>query len=77
MDEQTALSHQAAVPSSVMREILLNGTPDEITDQAAEWRDCGARYMVLINLTVFQRSLRTGLAALMPFSKIVRGVKKL
>ncbi len=77
MDEQTALSHQAAVPSSVMREILLNGTPDEIMDQAAEWRDCGARYMVLINLTVFQRSLRKGLAALMPFSKIVRGVKKL
>ncbi len=77
LDEQTALSHQAAIPPSVMREILLNGTPDEILDQAAEWRDCGVRYMVLINVSLFQRSLRKGLASLMPFNKIVRGLKRL
>ena len=77
MDEQTALSHLAAIPSSLVREVLLNGTPDEVIDQAAEWRDCGVRYMVLINLSFFQRSLRNGLAAVMPFNKIVRGLKKL
>jgi len=77
MDEQTALSHAANIPSSPLREILLNGTPDEIIDQAAEWRDCGVRYIVLINLSFFQRSLRKGLAAVMPFNKMVRGLKKL
>jgi len=77
MDEQTALSHLAAIPSSLVREALLSGTPDEVIDQAAEWRDCGVRYMVLINLSPFQRSLRKGLAAVMPFYKIVRGLKKL
>jgi phthiodiolone/phenolphthiodiolone dimycocerosates ketoreductase len=77
MDEQTALSHLAAIPSSLLREILLNGAPDEVINQAAEWRDCGVRYMVLINLSFFQRSLRKGLAAVTPFNKIVRGLKKL
>jgi phthiodiolone/phenolphthiodiolone dimycocerosates ketoreductase len=77
MDEQTALSHLAGIPSSLVREVLLNGPPDEVIDQAAEWRDCGVRYMVLINLSFFQRSLRKALAAVMPFNKIVRGLKKL
>jgi phthiodiolone/phenolphthiodiolone dimycocerosates ketoreductase len=77
MDEQTALSHAAAVPSAVLREFLLNGTPDEVIEQAAQWRDCGVRYIVLINASVMQRSLRKALASAMPFNKIVRGVKKL
>lgn len=77
MDEQTASSHMAAIPPSLLREILLNGTPDEVMDQAAEWRDCGVRYMVLINLSFFQPSLRKGLAAVTPFNKIVRGLRKL
>lgn len=77
MDEQTALSHAAKVPSSVMREIWLTGTPDEVIEQAAQWRDCGVRYMVLVNLSFLQRSLRNGLAAVMPFNKIARGLKKL
>ena len=76
MDEQTALSHAAKVPSSVMREILLNGTPDEVIDQAAQWRDSGVRYMVLINVSFIQPSLRKGLAAIRPFNKIVRGLKE-
>jgi phthiodiolone/phenolphthiodiolone dimycocerosates ketoreductase len=77
MDEQTALSHVADVPSSLMREILLNGTPDEVIEQAAQWRDGGVRYLVIINASVMQRSLRKALASVMPFNKIVRGLKKL
>jgi phthiodiolone/phenolphthiodiolone dimycocerosates ketoreductase len=77
MDEQTALSHAAKVPSSLMREILLNGTPDEVIDQAAQWRDSGVRYTVLVNVSIIQPSLRKGLAAVTPFNKIVRGLKKL
>jgi phthiodiolone/phenolphthiodiolone dimycocerosates ketoreductase len=77
MDEQTALSHAADVPSSLMRECLLNGTPDEVIDQAAQWRDCGVRHLVLGNVSFLQRSMRKGLAAVMPFNKTVRGLKKL
>jgi phthiodiolone/phenolphthiodiolone dimycocerosates ketoreductase len=77
MDEQTALSHAAAVPSAVLREFLLNGTPDEVIEQAAEWRECGVRYIVLVNASVMQRSLRKALASAMPFNKAVRGIKKL
>jgi phthiodiolone/phenolphthiodiolone dimycocerosates ketoreductase len=57
--------------------MLLAGTPDEVIDQAAEWRDCGVRYIVLANVTSMQRSLRNGLLAGPAFFKIARGVKKL
>jgi phthiodiolone/phenolphthiodiolone dimycocerosates ketoreductase len=77
IDEQTALSHAAAVPSSVLREFLLNGTPDEVIEQAAQWRDGGVRYIVLVNASFLQRSLRKALASAMPFNKVVRGIKKL
>jgi phthiodiolone/phenolphthiodiolone dimycocerosates ketoreductase len=77
MDEQTALSHVADIPSSLLREILLNGTPDEVIEQAAQWRDCGVRYMVLVNASFMQRNLRKGLTSVQPFNKIVRGLKNL
>src|SRR5258705_9628965 len=77
MDEQTALSHVAEIPSGVVREFLLNGTPDEVIEQAAQWRDCGVRYMVVVNVSYMQRSLRKGLMSVQPFSKIVQGLKKL
>src|SRR6478735_1168516 len=77
MDEQTALSHVAQIPPALLREITLNGTPKEVIEQAAQWRDCGVRYMVLINGGPLQRSLRKGLASLRPFNKIIRGIKRL
>ena len=77
MDEQTALSHLAQVPPALLRETTLNGTPDEVIEQAAQWRDCGVRYMVLINASPLQRSLRKGLASIQPLNKIIRGLKRL
>jgi phthiodiolone/phenolphthiodiolone dimycocerosates ketoreductase len=77
MDEQTALSHVAQVPPALLRETTLNGTPEEVIEQAAQWRDCGVRYMVLINAGPLQRSLRKGLASLQPLNKIIRGLKRL
>jgi phthiodiolone/phenolphthiodiolone dimycocerosates ketoreductase len=77
MDERTALSHVANIPASVLRDSLLNGTPDEVIEQVAQWRDYGVRYMVLTNVSFMQRSLRKGLMSVMPFNKIVRGLKKL
>lgn len=75
IDEQTALSYIAQIPPTMR--VMLNGTPEEVIDQAAEWRDHGVRYMVLMNLSVFHRSLRKGLASIQPFNKIISGLKKL
>jgi phthiodiolone/phenolphthiodiolone dimycocerosates ketoreductase len=77
MDEQTALSHLAQIPPALLRETMLNGTPEEVIEQAAQWRDCGVRCMVLINAGPLQRSLRKGLASIQPFNKIIRGLKRL
>jgi phthiodiolone/phenolphthiodiolone dimycocerosates ketoreductase len=77
MDEQTALSHVAQIPPALLRETTLNGTPEEVIEQATRWRDCGVRYMVLINAGTLQRSLRKGLASVQPLNKIIRGLKRL
>jgi phthiodiolone/phenolphthiodiolone dimycocerosates ketoreductase len=76
-DEQTALSYIKTIPKSVVRDVGLTGTPDEVIEQAAVWRDHGVRYLVLINATPLQRSLRNGLAAMPAFTRIVRRLKKL
>ena len=76
-DEKTALSHAAQVPPPVVREVFLSGTPDEVIDQAAQWRDQGAQYIVVADASSLQRSLRHGLSAAMPYAKILRGLKKL
>jgi phthiodiolone/phenolphthiodiolone dimycocerosates ketoreductase len=76
-DEQTALSYIKGIPSSLLRDMALVGTAGEVIEQAAEWRDCGVRHVVLLHCSVMQRSLRNGLAAMGPFFKIIRGLKKL
>lgn len=76
-DEQTALSYTATVPPSLLREVVVAGTPDEIVDQVAKWRDHGLRYGVLVNLSFLQSSLRKGLATSLPFAKILRGLTRL
>ena len=47
LDEQTVLSYTSDVPPSLLKEGLLTGTPAEVIDQAAEWRDHGLRYAVM------------------------------
>ena len=76
IDEQTALSYLAKIPTPVLREFLLNGTAEEVLEQAAEWRDAGVRYLVAANISIMQRSLRKGLASVLPFNRIVRGLRK-
>ena len=39
MDEESALSHVSRVPLSVVQAAHLCGTPSEVVEQAAEWRD--------------------------------------
>ena len=77
LDEQTVLSYTSNVPPSLLKEGLLTGTPAEVIDQAAEFRDHGLRYAVMWNVSVLQPSLRRGLAASGPFARILRGLRKL
>ncbi|OBG15726.1 photosystem I reaction center subunit VIII [Mycolicibacterium celeriflavum] len=77
LDEQTVLSHTAHVPPSLLKEGALTGTPDEVIDQAAEWRDHGVRYAVMCNVSALQPSLHRGLAATVPFMRVLRGLRKL
>src|SRR6516165_5581287 len=77
LDEQTVLSYIKNVPTSLLKDALLVGTPDEVIDQAAQWRDHGARYLVVSNVSHLRPTLRKGLATSAPFFKILRGLKKL
>jgi phthiodiolone/phenolphthiodiolone dimycocerosates ketoreductase len=60
-----------------LKEALLTGTPEDVIEQAAEWRDHGLRYLVVQNISILQPSLRKGLAAAAPFFRVLRGLKKL
>jgi phthiodiolone/phenolphthiodiolone dimycocerosates ketoreductase len=77
MDKETVLAHTAKVPQSLVKEMVLNGTPDEVLDQVAEWRDHGLRYLVVINGSLVNPSLRKTVAASLPHVKVLRGLKKL
>jgi phthiodiolone/phenolphthiodiolone dimycocerosates ketoreductase len=77
IDEQTMLSYTAKVPASLMKELIFNGTPDEVIDQLAEWRDHGLRYPLILNASPLNPRLRKSLAAGAPFVKILRGLKRL
>ena len=77
MDEQTVLFAAAQVPPSLLKQVCLTGTPDEVIEQAAEWRDCGMDYPVLANMSAVQPSLRRGLAANVPFARILRRLRRL
>jgi phthiodiolone/phenolphthiodiolone dimycocerosates ketoreductase len=77
LDEQTVLSYIKDVPVSLLKDALLTGTPDEVIDQAAQWRDHGVRYLVVSTLSFLQPSLRKGITSSPPFFKVLRGLKKL
>ena len=76
MDEQTVLSYTAQVRLSLLKEAFLTGTPEEVIDQAADWRDHGVRYIVVCNVSTLQPSLRKGLAASIPLARILRSLRK-
>jgi phthiodiolone/phenolphthiodiolone dimycocerosates ketoreductase len=77
LDEETALEYTSKVPRSLLEEMYLTGTPDQVIEKVAEWRDHGLRYVVVANSSGAQRSLRKGMASAVPFAKIMRGLKKL
>jgi phthiodiolone/phenolphthiodiolone dimycocerosates ketoreductase len=77
IEKQAALAYTGKVPASLMKEITFNGTPDEVIDQVAEWRDHGLRYLNVINGSPLNPRLRKSLAANAPYLKILRRLKKL
>ena len=77
LDEQTVLAYTADVPQSMLRACLLTGTPDEVIDQVAEWRDFGLEYGVFANASLMQPSMKNGMAAGAPFVKILRKLRTL
>ena len=77
LDEATALAHVDAVPRALMRRCLLSGTPDEVLDQLATYRDHGVRYPTLLNMSTIQPQLSRGLSSAVPFMKILRGISRL
>jgi phthiodiolone/phenolphthiodiolone dimycocerosates ketoreductase len=77
LDEQTVVSAAAQVPLSLLKECVLTGTPDEVIEQAAEWRNQGMEYVVICNVSAVQPSLRRGLAASVPFMRILRQLRRL
>ena len=77
IDARTALSYTAKVPLSLMKELTFNGTPDEVVDQLAQWRDHGLRYALIINAGPLNPSFRKSLAANTPYLKLLRRLKKL
>lgn len=77
VDEETVLSYAAKVPAALMKEVLFSGTPDEVIDQIAEWRDHGLRYLVVINGSLVNPRLRKAAGAVLPHAKVLRALKKL
>jgi phthiodiolone/phenolphthiodiolone dimycocerosates ketoreductase len=77
LDEQAVLSYTKDVPVSLLKDAFLAGTPNQVIDQAAEWRDHGVRYLVVNNVSVLQPALWKGIASSAPFFKILRGLKRL
>jgi phthiodiolone/phenolphthiodiolone dimycocerosates ketoreductase len=77
IDEDLALEYTAKVPRSLLEEMYLSGTPDQVIDQAAEWRDHGVRHIIVANSSGLQRSLRKAMASSAPFHTILRGLKRL
>jgi phthiodiolone/phenolphthiodiolone dimycocerosates ketoreductase len=77
LDEATVLSLTADVPPSLMREVSLTGTVNEVLEQVAVWRDHGVEYVVVCNISALQPSLRRGMATLVPLVRILRGIRRL
>ena len=77
IDEQTALGYAAKAPRSLVGELFAVGTPDEVIEQMAEFRDYGMRYLVVGNAGAIQPSLRKSAATTAPYIKVVRGLRKL
>ncbi|WP_369797504.1 LLM class flavin-dependent oxidoreductase [Nocardia sp. CNY236] len=77
LDEATVQSYAQKVPPTLLREVCLVGTPSEVVEQVAAWRDRGLRYAVLTNMSHLQPDMTKGMLATVPFARILRGLRRL
>jgi phthiodiolone/phenolphthiodiolone dimycocerosates ketoreductase len=77
MDEAEVHTAAARVPLSVVKAMMLTGSVDDVLEQATVWRDHGVRHIVVVNFGAMQPNLRKGLATMLPFSKVLRGLRRL
>jgi phthiodiolone/phenolphthiodiolone dimycocerosates ketoreductase len=77
MDEPAALALVRQVPDPLIRDFVLAGTPAEILDQLARWRDHGMAYPVLLNMGLLQPSLPLGLRSNAAYLQVLRGIRAL
>lgn len=77
LNEQAVLAATKDVPQSLLSQSILNGTPEEVLEQAAELRDAGLRYAVVVNMSSAQPDMKRGMAATVPFVRTLRQLRKL
>lgn len=77
LDEKTIVEKAATVPLEVVKGMMLAGTVDDVLGQAAQWRDHGVRYFVVVNFGPMQPSVRGAMGTMAPFNRVVRGLKRL
>ncbi len=77
MELHEVLSWTAKVPLSLTKEATFHGTPDDVVDQVAEWRDNGLRYLLVVNGGALQPRLRKSAQSVLPFLTVLRKLKKL
>ncbi|OBG81870.1 LLM class flavin-dependent oxidoreductase [Mycobacterium sp. E3305] len=77
IDEETALKYAAVAPRGLVKELFAVGMPDEVVDQLAMFRDSGMQCLVVGNMGALHPKLSRSAAAMMPYLKVLRRLKKL
>ena len=77
IDEQSALKYAAMAPRGLVKELFAVGMPDEVVDQLALFRDNGLRCLVVGNMGALHPKLSKSAAAMKPYIKVLRRLKKL
>jgi phthiodiolone/phenolphthiodiolone dimycocerosates ketoreductase len=72
IDHDTAMSYVEKVPASLVRDYCLAGSPDDVRDQLAVWRDHGLRHALLLNLGGFGQGVRQSVMAVPSFVRALR-----
>jgi phthiodiolone/phenolphthiodiolone dimycocerosates ketoreductase len=76
IDEPTALAWSEQVPDDLLRQCMLAGTPDEVSERLAEYGSAGLTHPILLNFAVPKRT-KLALVANSSFAQLLRRVKRL
>lgn len=77
LDERTALDFARRVPTALIRDFVLAGTPEKVLEQLADWRGHGLQYPVLLNMGLLQPSMATGIRTNAAYLQVLRGIRRL